>query len=113
MHFRQMFHQTPVAEVTPEEARAKQQAGAVIVDVREPYEWSEGTIPGAVLLPLGELARRARELEAARETITVCRSGHRSQSAAQILQRAGFSQVKSMAGGMIGWKRLRFPVNKK
>jgi rhodanese-related sulfurtransferase len=113
MNFRHLLNKTSVAEVTPEEARAKQQSGAVIVDVREPYEWSEGTIPGAILLSLGALSGRLRELDPSREIITVCRSGHRSQSAAQILQRAGFARVESMAGGMIGWKQKHFPVTKK
>jgi rhodanese-related sulfurtransferase len=113
MNLRHLFHQPSVAEVTPEEARAKQQAGAVIVDVREPSEWSEGIIPGAVLLSLGALSGRLRELDPSREIITVCRSGHRSLSAAQLLQRAGFSRVESLSGGMIGWKQKHFPITKK
>jgi|ERR1019366_1574220 rhodanese-related sulfurtransferase len=113
MNLRQLFSQSSVTEVTPEDARAKQKAGAVVVDVREPSEWNAGTIPGAILIPLGRLAARARELDASREIITVCRSGSRSRSAAQILQRAGFAKVASMAGGMISWQHLRFEVKKK
>src|SRR6266536_4571851 len=90
MNVRNLFSQTPVAEIAPEDAQAKQKAGAVIVDVREPYEWSEGSIPGAIHIPLGTLSRRLAELDASREMIMVCRSGSRSRSAVQILQRAGF-----------------------
>jgi rhodanese-related sulfurtransferase len=113
MNFRHLFHQSSVTEVTPEEARAKQKAGAVVVDVREPSEWNAGTIPGAVLIPLGRLAAQAQELDASREIITVCRSGSRSKSAAQILQRAGFAHVESMAGGMMSWQQRQFPIKRK
>ena len=113
MNVRHLFSQTPVAEIAPEDAQAKQKAGAVIVDVREPYEWSEGFIPGAIHIPLGTLSRRLAELDASRAMIMVCRSGSRSRSAVQILQRAGFSQVENLTGGMINWMRQRLPVSKK
>lgn len=112
MIFRQFFHQASVAEVTAEETRRKQKEGAVIIDVREPSEWREGHIPDAIHIPLGSLAKRLKDLDASRETITVCRSGARSMSAAQILQQAGFSQVKSMSGGMISWSRQGLPISK-
>src|SRR6266567_8016179 len=102
MVFRHFFSKPAVAEATPEETRAKQQAGAVVVDVREPYEWQEGHIPGAVHIPLGSLSTRLKELDPTREVIAVCRSGHRSITAAQMLHRAGFSQISSMAGAVRG-----------
>ena len=113
MNFRHLFGQSSVTEVTPEEVRAKQKAGAVVVDVREPSEWTGGTIAGAILIPLGRLSAHVQELDASRAIITVCRSGSRSRSAAQILQRAGFANVESMAGGMIRWQQLQLPVKKK
>ncbi len=112
MVFRNFFSKPAVAEVTPEEARAKQKAGAVIVDVREAHELREGYIPGAVHMPLGNLSRRLKELDPSREIVIVCRSGNRSITAAQIMQQGGFSQVSSMAGGMISWTRQRFPVQR-
>jgi rhodanese-related sulfurtransferase len=111
MVFRHFFSKPAIVEVTPEETRAKQKAGVVIVDVREPYEWQEGHIPGAVHIPLGSLPRRLRELDPSREVIAVCRSGHRSITAAQMLHQGGFSQVSSMAGGMISWTRRGLPVH--
>ena len=110
--FRNFFSKPAVAEVSPEEARAKQQAGAVIVDVREPYELREGYIPGAVHIPLRSLSPRMKELDPSKEIVVVCRSGNRSITAAQFLQQGGFPQVSSMAGGMIGWTRQRFPVQR-
>ncbi|MBE3560160.1 MAG: rhodanese-like domain-containing protein [Ktedonobacteraceae bacterium] len=113
MIFRDFFHRPAVEQVTPQEARSKQKAGAVIVDVREIYEWKEGHIPGAIHIPLGSLAERVQELDSSRETITVCRSGHRSMSAARILQRAGFSQVSNLTGGMINWMHHQLPIKRK
>lgn len=110
--FQRLFQQPSVEEVSVDETRARQRAGAVIVDVREPSEWKEGTIPGARLISLGSLAGRVQELDPAQEIITVCRSGQRSLTAAVILQRAGFSRVSSMAGGMLRWTRQRYPVRK-
>lgn len=110
--FRHLFKRPDVAEVSAEEALAKQKAGAVLVDVRELHEWNEGRIPGARHIPLGSLARLAKELDPAREVIAVCRSGNRSISAALILQQAGYTKVSSMAGGMISWMRHRFPVTR-
>ena len=111
MVFRHLFHQPSVAEITPEQAMSKQQEGALIVDVRELYEWNEGHIPGAVHIPLASLSGRLGELDASRETITVCHSGSRSRSAAQSLQKAGFAQVNNLAGGMISWTRQRLPIS--
>jgi rhodanese-related sulfurtransferase len=110
--FRNFFSKPAVAEVSPEEARAKQQAGAVIVDVREPYELREGYIPGAVHIPLRSLSPRMKELDPSKEIVVVCRSGNRSITAVHFLQQGGFMQVSSMAGGMIGWARQRFPVQR-
>jgi rhodanese-related sulfurtransferase len=110
--FRNLFHKSAIVEVTPEETRAKQKAGAVLVDVREPHEWREGHIPGAIHIPLGSLSGRLDELDPSREIVVVCRSGHRSMTGAQLLQRAGFSQVRNMAGGMISWTRQQLPVSK-
>lgn len=112
MIFQQLFRRPDIVEVSAEEARTKEKAGAVLVDVRELHEWNEGHIPGARHIPLGSLARRVGELDPAKEIIAVCRSGNRSVTAAMILQRAGYSKVSSMAGGMISWMRHRFPTTR-
>jgi hydroxyacylglutathione hydrolase len=78
---------------------------AVFVDVREPEEWAEGRIPGALHIPLGELARRSDEVPAEGSVITVCRSGVRSLEAVDILRAAGRDDVKSLAGGMLDWAK--------
>ncbi len=108
--FRNLFSKPAVVEVTAEQAKTKQKAGAVIVDVREPYELREGYIPGAVHISLRSLSQRMKELDPSKEFVVVCRSGNRSISGAHVLQQGGFSQVSSLSGGMIAWMRQKYPV---
>jgi sulfur dioxygenase len=77
-----------------------------ILDVREPEEFIGplGHIRGAVLIPLGELAERARELARDRPIVAVCRAGSRSAQATVILREAGFGDVANLAGGMLRWR---------
>ena len=77
-----------------------------LVDVRQPGEYEQGHIPGALFIPLGELAERANEIDRAKPAVLYCRSGNRSRAAAAILLEAGFSDVVSMDGGIHAWKGL-------
>ena len=113
MIFRSLFGQPAIPGVGAADARARQQAGAVIVDVREPDEWRSGHIPGAVHMPLASLRARMRELDPQRELIVVCRSGNRSATAVSFLQSAGFSQARNLEGGMIAWGRHGLPVTRR
>jgi rhodanese-related sulfurtransferase len=76
--------------------------------VREPDEWVESHIPGATLIPLGELASRVSEVPQDQEVVVVCRSGNRSAEGRDILLSAGFEHVTSMAGGVNQWKAAGF-----
>jgi sulfur dioxygenase len=85
----------------------EEHAGAVqVLDVREPGEFTGplGHIPGAVLIPLGELAGRAGELAKDRPIVAVCRAGGRSAQATNILLQAGFTDVANLTGGMLRWR---------
>ena len=84
----------------------------VIVDVREPWEFLSGHIPGALLIPLGELSSRLAELDPARPTAVVCASGNRSQSAAALLGQRGFQKVYNLANGMYGWQMAGFKISR-
>ena len=75
----------------------------VLVDVREPHEYKIARIPGARLIPLGELTRRVGELDPEAETIVHCRSGVRSARAVGFLRQQGFRNVRNMAGGILAW----------
>jgi rhodanese-related sulfurtransferase len=77
--------------------------GAFVLDVREINEWEDGHIPGATLIPLGELESRMNEIPKDQEVVIVCRSGNRSAQARDILKQADFTNITSMAGGMNQW----------
>ena len=95
-------------EVSVAEAAKLRDDGAFILDVREPDEWVESHIPGATLIPLGELASRVSEVPQDQEVVVVCRSGNRSTEGRDILLAAGFTNVTSMAGGVNQWKAAGF-----
>jgi len=97
-------------EISINDALAKRDAGAFILDVRQPEEWNEFHVPDSTLIPLGELAARAAELPKDQEIVIVCRSGNRSAQARDMLLDAGFTQVTSMAGGLNQWKAAGYPT---
>lgn len=96
---------------TEAKARIDSKEALFILDVRQPDEYRAGHIPGAKLIPLNELGRRAGELPKDTEILCVCHSGSRSSAAASQLAGAGY-QVINLRGGMIGWNRAGFPVKK-
>jgi hydroxyacylglutathione hydrolase len=101
------------SEVTVEQFVRQWDPGeAQLVDVREPNEWADGHAPRAVLIPLEQLAVRRGELDPTRPVVTICRSGRRSLTAAEILLEAGFHDVLSLDGGMIAWRAAQMPVER-
>ena len=78
-----------------------------IVDVRQPEEEVEGTIPGAILIPLATLPERMNELPADRELFVHCRSGGRSGRAVKLLRESGFPKAVNVAGGINAWNALK------
>lgn len=90
-------------QVNVREAYEMREAGVFVLDVREPHEWDTVHIPGATLIPLGELENRLEELPTNQDILVVCRSGNRSATARDVLLKTGFENVTSMAGGMIDW----------
>ncbi|HET9637218.1 MAG TPA: molybdopterin-synthase adenylyltransferase MoeB [Gemmatimonadaceae bacterium] len=74
-----------------------------IIDVREPFEWELGHIPGARLVPLNRIADEIPRLDKRRETILYCKVGARSRFAAEQLADAGLSEVRNLTGGILRW----------
>lgn len=74
-----------------------------LLDVRELSEYKEGHISGTTLIPLGELESRLGELNPQQPILVICRSGNRSNIAAQLLIKKGFRQVYNYQGGMLSW----------
>jgi rhodanese-related sulfurtransferase len=80
------------------------QEGAALVDVRQPQEYAEAHVPGAVLVPMDQLGARVDELDRDRPLFVICRSGHRSAVVAEALGASGFDAV-NVAGGTVAWVR--------
>jgi rhodanese-related sulfurtransferase len=108
-----LFQQDRSGRISPSEAHQRVQAGeAVLVDVREQPEWSTCHAPCAVHLPLSGLPAQTRIPTSVkgRPVVAVCRSGNRSQRAAQLLAARGVDVV-DVEGGMIAWERAGLPVS--
>ncbi|HSM34195.1 MAG TPA: rhodanese-like domain-containing protein [Anaerolineae bacterium] len=92
------------------EMQGQDGVGALIVDVREPNEYTQLRARGAVLLPLGRLNGRVKDLPRDRELLLMCRTGGRSQNATQFLQAQGFSNVTNVSGGIVAWHAAGLPT---
>jgi adenylyltransferase/sulfurtransferase len=96
-----------VKEIGARELARRQANGhpVVLLDVRQPWEHAHAAIAGSTLIPLPELAARALELQlpAGALVVVYCHHGVRSLSGAAILQRLGFADVVSLAGGIDAW----------
>ena len=77
------------------------EAGAIVLDVREPDEYDQGALPGAIHIPRGHLESQveSRLLDKDAEVVIYCAGGVRSAFAAKTLQELGYTDVASMAGG--------------
>ena len=75
----------------------------VILDVREPQEYQINRIPGSILIPLGDLPKRYVELDPNAAIVSQCKSGVRSAKAQEILYSKGFTNVRNLTGGILGW----------
>src|SRR5262245_40915376 len=107
--FRDLLRQTKaeIAEVDTAEAdRRRHRAGTILLDVREPEEYDQGALPGAVHIPRGHLESQieGRVLDHAAPSIVYCAGGIRSAFAAKTLNVLGYTDVASMAGGFNKWK---------
>jgi hydroxyacylglutathione hydrolase len=96
-----------IAQISPVDAA--KQGGAQIVDVRNASEWAEGHVPGAIHVPLPELADRMADLPEG-PLVLHCQGGSRSVIAASLLQAAGRTDITNMDGGFAAWQRAKLPV---
>jgi rhodanese-related sulfurtransferase len=74
--------------------------GGRILDIREPWEWEQGTLPDSIRISMGEIPGRMGELDPDQALLVVCRAGGRSQQVALYLNMNGFTRVANMSGGM-------------
>ncbi|MCS7055494.1 MAG: molybdopterin-synthase adenylyltransferase MoeB [Thermoflexales bacterium] len=108
-----------VPEITVQELKQRLEAGleqtnALLIDVREPYEWQIAHLDAARLIPKGEIQNHLHELSQADEILVYCRSGARSADVVRFLiNDVGFRKVKNVKGGILAWAREidpRMPV---
>lgn len=88
----------------------QQPADHVWIDVRQPEEWEEGTIPGAEQIMLSELPDHLDRLDKSKTYVMVCRSGGRSNRAAEAMADAGFEHLINFNGGMLAWYEAGYPL---
>jgi glyoxylase-like metal-dependent hydrolase (beta-lactamase superfamily II)/rhodanese-related sulfurtransferase len=81
-----------------------------VLDVREPVEWESGHIPGALHIPMREVAGRLAEVPRDRPLAVVCRGGQRSSLVASLLLARGFDRLVNTWGGMTGWRQAGLPL---
>lgn len=94
-------------DITVQELKQKLDSGEkfVFIDVREAYEYDEFNL-GAKLIPVGQITEALADLESHKEEEIVvhCRSGARSGMAQQVMQQAGFKNVRNLTGGVLAWQ---------
>jgi sulfur-carrier protein adenylyltransferase/sulfurtransferase len=93
-------------EITASELKRRLDRGddLQVIDVREPHEYEIARIPGATLIPLGQVVGRMNEIDPSRETICQCKGGVRSAKAIEALQKAGFpGRLINLKGGITAW----------
>jgi rhodanese-related sulfurtransferase len=106
------FGPPPYAVLGAQEVADKlKSTNPVVIDVREPHEYSGGHIKGSKNIPLRQLPERVAQLGVKdREIILVCASGGRSSSAASYLVREGYTNICNLSGGMMSWRRAGLPI---
>ena len=104
-----------ITEVSPPDTATKLNSGdAIVVDVREKDEWDEGHIPGATHMSRGTIELDIEEQIPDQNALIICHcgGGGRSALAAETLQKMGYKNVRSMAGGLKAWKAAGLPTTK-
>jgi rhodanese-related sulfurtransferase len=104
--------QVPGIDVVEARRRLQGERPPYVLDVREPWEYLAGHLPGAVLVPLGELDRRAAEVPRDRPVLAVCHSGVRSWTAAAFLLASGYADVTNVDGGTAAWIEKGYPTER-
>src|SRR5712692_7686738 len=90
-------------EITP--AQLAKMSEAMLIDVREPYEWNQGHLEGARHIPLGQLEHNLDSIPKERDVVLYCRSGARSARGLEMMRTAGFRRARHLKGGYLAWMR--------
>jgi phage shock protein E len=93
-------------------ASIKDRDDVVVLDVREPYEYEAGHIPGVTLIPMNDVPQRLSEIPTDKTVIVTCRTGNRSSQVTDYLRQQGFDNVHNMAGGIVDWEAAGYDVER-
>lgn len=99
-----------VREITIDYLKAAIEAGARVIDVREPDEYASAHVPSAMLVPLGTVPDNVDKFRSDVDVFVVCHSGGRSMRACEYLHDQGITNVVNVVGGTSGWMALGNPV---
>jgi rhodanese-related sulfurtransferase len=102
----------PFTRITVQEADEMMKDGAAIIDVREPFEYQAGHVPGASLIPVNSVYARREELPKDKDVIFVCAVGQRSALAAEMAAAAGLTRLFNLEGGTDAWIKAGMPAEK-
>jgi hydroxyacylglutathione hydrolase len=105
-----MLTSAPSIDLVTIDAVHSTDRNALLIDIREPEEYVQGHVPGAINLPQADLASRLEELPRDRSLMLICQHGIRSVRAAQFLKQIGFAQVASVTGGTSAWTEAARPL---
>ncbi|HVO30056.1 MAG TPA: rhodanese-like domain-containing protein [bacterium] len=99
-------------EITAEALKSRIEGGnpPILIDVREPFEWEINRLPGAVFIPMRQLGEVLEEYKPTDEIVLYCHHGRRSLNAVLALREHGFTNTKSMAGGIEYWSQRIDPA---
>ncbi len=98
--------------VSVQELQSASEPNRIVLDVRQPEEYLSGHVPGARLLPLGEVSLKASGLSKNVPIYVICHSGNRSQQASQTLAQLGFKDIRNVQGGILAWQSAGYPLER-
>jgi rhodanese-related sulfurtransferase len=107
----------PYITIGTDDAKRMIEAGARVIDVRQPDEWRRGHIPEATLVPLNGIysfgkALKDLNIPEDKDVIFICAVGQRSASASEIALLTGMKRVYNLANGVNGWLSRRYPIER-
>lgn len=101
--------------LSPQEAKAliEQRSDLALIDVREPQELYEGSIPGSQLVPFRDIAQGRLTLPKDRPLLLICAVGGRSYMVGQYFSRNGYPEIYNLEGGIAAWKQAGLPLERR
>ena len=101
---------SPSASALPTSTQRSPPTPPLVLDIRNPREWSAKHIPGSVNIPLNHLQERLAEIPRDRRIAVHCAGGYRSSAAASILHQHGINNLIEMTGGLAAWEAAKLPL---